>query len=168
MPGFEMERELGRGGMGVVYRARQMPLNRVVALKMILSGDHAGAEAKTRFLVEAEAIAKVQHPGIVQVYEFGTHQGNPFFALEFVEGGSLDQRLRQGPLPAKEAAGLVAQLADAMQAAHAQGIIHRDLKPANILLPIDDRRLKSEKAADAISPQSAIGNRPFRRSPTSV
>ena len=134
IPGFVLEKELGRGGMGVVYRARQMPLNRPVALKMILAGDHASADAKSRFLAEAEAIAKLRHPGIVQVHEFGTHQGNPYFALEFIDGGSLDKALLQGPLLPPDAARLVAQLAEAMHAAHTAGIIHRDLKPANVLL----------------------------------
>ena len=134
IPGFVLEKELGRGGMGVVYRARQMPLNRPVALKMILSGDHASAAAKTRFLAEAEAIARLHHPGIVQVHEFGTHQGNPYFALEFLDGGSLDRVLVKGPLLPPDAARLVAQLADAMHAAHQAGIVHRDLKPANVLL----------------------------------
>jgi eukaryotic-like serine/threonine-protein kinase len=134
VPGYEILSVLGRGGMGVVYKARQERLNRLVALKMILAGDHTSAEAKVRFLAEAEAIAKVQHPGIVQVYELGTHQGHPYFALEYVEGGSLDKLLAAGPLLPTVAAALVMKLADAVQAAHAQGIVHRDLKPANVLL----------------------------------
>ena len=136
IPGFLLEKELGRGGMGVVYRARQVPLNRTVALKMILAGDHASADAKSRFLAEAEAIAKLHHPGIVQVHEFGTHQGHPYFALEFLDGGSLDRVLAKGPLLPPDAARLVAQLADAMHAAHQAGIVHRDLKPANVLLSL--------------------------------
>jgi eukaryotic-like serine/threonine-protein kinase len=147
VPGFVLEKELGRGGMGVVYRARQMPLNRTVALKMILAGDHASTEAKTRFLAEAEAIAKLRHPGIVQVHEYGTHQGHPYFALEFLDGGSLDRVLAQGPLVPPDAARLVAQLADAMQAAHQAGIIHRDLKPANVLLAFS--RAPQARATDS-------------------
>jgi WD40 repeat protein len=132
--GFDLVRELGRGGMGVVYEARQIKLNRTVALKMILAGGHAGAAGLERFRTEAEAIARLQHPNIVQIYEVGEHDGLPFFALEFCGGGSLARRLAGTPLPATSAAALVEKLARAMHAAHQQGIIHRDLKPANILL----------------------------------
>jgi serine/threonine-protein kinase len=137
VPGYEVLGELGRGGMGVVYRARQVALNRVVALKMVLSGGHAAAQERTRFLVEAEAIAAVKHPGIVGVYDFGTHDGLPFFSMEFCEGGSLAGKLAENPLPPREAARLVEQVARAVQAAHEQGIVHRDLKPGNILLGSD-------------------------------
>ncbi len=133
-PGYEIEGELGRGGMGVVYKARQEKLKRIVALKMILSGGHAGVDERMRFLAEAEAIAAIQHPGIVQIHEFGTHEGLPFFALEFCVGGSLASKLNGTPLPPRESAQLVEQIARAMQAAHERGIIHRDLKPANVLL----------------------------------
>src|SRR5439155_26912695 len=92
--GYVIEGELGRGGMGVVYRARQPGLNRVVALKMILHADHAGAEDRVRFLREAESMARVKHENIVQVYEVGEHEGKPFISLEYVEGGSLDARLK--------------------------------------------------------------------------
>jgi len=134
IPGYEVLGILGRGGMGVVYKARHQKLNRLVALKMILAGSHAGAADLARFQVEAEAIARLQHPNIVQVYEIGDHEGKPFFSLEFCNGGSLAQKLNGTPLPAQEAAALVQTLARAMQAAHDQNIIHRDLKPANILL----------------------------------
>ena len=137
VPGFRLLRELGRGGMGVVYLATQDGLNRQVALKMVLSGDHASATEKGRFLAEAEAVAAVRHPGVVQVFDFGTHDGRPFFALEYLPGGSLTDRLKGTPLPAKEAAALVEQIAHAVQAAHAVGVIHRDLKPANILFDAD-------------------------------
>jgi WD40 repeat protein len=120
--------------MGVVYKARQVSLNRLVALKMILAGGHAGAEERRRFLAEAEALAAIRHPGIIEVHDFGTHEGLPFFALEYCEGGSLADRLSGTPLPPREAAGIVAQLGRAVQAAHEQGIVHRDLKPANVLL----------------------------------
>jgi hypothetical protein len=133
-PGYEIIEELGRGGMGVVYRAVQKRLNRVVALKMVLSGGHATTQDRLRFLSEAEAIAAVKHPGIVQVFDFGTHEGLPFFSLEFCEGGSLAARLADNPLPARQAAQLVEQVARAVQAAHERGIVHRDLKSANVLL----------------------------------
>src|SRR5262245_23764581 len=108
--------------MGVVYKARQVKLNRVVALKMIRAGGHAGTEAWARFLAEAEAIAAIEHPGIVQVHEYGTHDGHAFFSLEFCPGGSLAGTLKDAPLPVREAAGLVEQVARAVQAAHERGI----------------------------------------------
>jgi serine/threonine protein kinase len=133
-PGYEVLGELGRGGMGVVYKARQTKLPRVVALKMILSGGHAGPDDLARFRTEAEAIARLQHPHIVQVHGVGEHEGRPFFSLEFCAGGSLEKKLSGTPVPPKEAARLVETLARAMQAAHEKGVIPRDLKPANVLL----------------------------------
>jgi WD40 repeat protein len=135
--GYEILGELGRGGMGVVYRARQTKLGRLVALKMILSGGHAGEADLTRFRTEAEAIARLQHPNIVQIHEVGEQGGLPFFSLEFCAGGSLEKKLAGTPLPPKEAAALVETLARAMDAAHQKGVIHRDLKPANVLLTED-------------------------------
>jgi len=132
--GYEILHELGRGGMGVVYQARQVALKRIVALKMILDAAHAGTEQRLRFRAEAEAIASLQHPNIVQIYDWGEQDGRPFFALEFIDGGSLDRRLGGTPLPPAEAAALIETLAHAMHAAHQRGIIHRDLKPANVLL----------------------------------
>jgi WD40 repeat protein len=132
--GYEILSTLGRGGMGVVYQARQTKLNRLVALKMILAGGHAGEADLARFATEAEAIARLQHPNIVQVYEVGAHEGRPFFSLEFCAGGSLDRKLGGTPLPPVEAARLVETLARAMHAAHQANVIHRDLKPANVLL----------------------------------
>jgi len=132
--GYEILGELGRGGMGVVYRARQVRLDRLCALKMILSGAHSADAEVARFLVEARAIARLQHPGIVQVFEVGEHDGRPYLALEYCPGGSLDAALARHPLPAREAAARVRALAEAVQAAHAAGVIHRDLKPANVLL----------------------------------
>jgi WD40 repeat protein len=123
--------------MGVVYLARQTRLNRTIALKMILGGGHAGAQDVLRFLGEAEAAAALQHPHIVQVHECGQHDGLPYFSLEYVAGGSLADRLRDGPLPPREAARLVEQLARAMAYAHGRGVVHRDLKPANVLLADD-------------------------------
>jgi hypothetical protein len=132
--GYEVLEELGRGGMGVVYRARHRKLGHEVALKMILAGGHASPEELARFHLEAAAVARLKHPGIVQLHEFGEHDGNPFFSLELLEGGSLDNKLEAGPLPAHAAAALVEKVARATQHAHAAGIIHRDLKPANVLL----------------------------------
>jgi predicted Ser/Thr protein kinase len=135
VPGFVLEGELGRGGMGVVYRARQVPLNRPVALKMVLSGAHADPKDRARFLTEAEAVAAVRHPHVVQVFEFGEHDGRPYFAMEYLDGGSLAGLLRsRGKLSPAEAATLVEQCARGVQAAHDLGIVHRDLKPGNVLL----------------------------------
>ena len=137
IPGYEVLEELGRGGMGVVYKARQQSLDRIVALKMILAASHAGSTATARFLHEAKTIALLKHPHVVQVYEFGSHEGKPFFSLEYLEGGSLADKLRGEPQPPAQAAQMVQTLAQAVQAAHEQGIVHRDLKPANVLLAAD-------------------------------
>jgi serine/threonine-protein kinase len=134
IPNFEILGELGRGGMGVVFRARQVALNREVALKMILAGGFARAEDRSRFLSEAQSVAALQHPGVVQVYEMGTHEDLPYLALEYCSGGNLVTKLAGTPLPPAEAADLVEQLARTMQVVHAAGIVHRDLKPANVLL----------------------------------
>jgi serine/threonine protein kinase len=134
IPGYEILDELGRGGMGVVYRARQEKVKRLVALKVIRDGALAGPQEKARFRIEAEAAARMRHPNIVHVYEVGEQQGRPYFAMELVEGGSLDQHLAGRAQPAAQAAELVRALALAVQHAHSQQVIHRDLKPANILL----------------------------------
>jgi WD40 repeat protein len=134
---FELLEEVGRGGMGVVYKARQVSLNRVVALKMILAGEHAGPAHRARFRTEAEAIARLEHANIVRIHEVGEHEGLPFLSLEFCPGGSLEKKLSGTPLPPEEGAALVERLAAAMHAAHQKGVIHRDLKPANILLGED-------------------------------
>src|SRR5262249_30346300 len=127
----------GHGAMGVVYKARQLKLNRVVALKMVLAGAHASQLQLARFATEAEAVARLQHPNIVQIYEIGEHDGLPFFSLEYADGGSVSQKIAGKPQPPREAAQTVEQLARAMAAAHAGNIIHRDLKPANVLLTKD-------------------------------
>src|SRR5262249_49136833 len=128
VPGFEVLEELGRGGMGVVYKARQAPLQRLVALKMILAGGAAGSGARERFRGEADAVARLQHPHIVQLYAAGEHDGLPFLALELVDGGSLARKLAGQPQPPSAAILLVETLARAVDAAHGRGIIHRDLK----------------------------------------
>jgi predicted Ser/Thr protein kinase len=137
VPGYEVLSELGRGAAGVVYRARQVALNRVVALKMVLAGSHAGPDERARFRAEAQAVAQLKHPNIVAVHDIGECDGLPFFSLEFVEGGSLERKLNRTAQRPAEAAALVETLARAMHVAHWQGIVHRDLKPANILLTPD-------------------------------
>ena len=131
---YEILEEIGRGGMGVVYRAVQVDLKRLVALKMILAGSSAGAREQARFLIEAEAVARLQHLNIVQIYEVGEQDGCLFLALELVDGLSLETKFAGRPRPPREAGQLVETLARAIHAAHQQGIIHRDLKPSNVLL----------------------------------
>lgn len=134
---YEILGVLGRGAMGVVYKARQPGLKRLVALKMILSGAHAHERELARFRSEAEAVAQLQHPNIVQIYEVGEDNGQPFFSLEYIEGVSLARKCNGAPLPPREAAELLLQLAHGIDYAHQKGIIHRDLKPANVLLATD-------------------------------
>jgi WD40 repeat protein/serine/threonine protein kinase len=131
---YEIERELGRGGMGVVYLARDRRLGRRVALKMLLAGAESSDTALGRLRAEADAVARLHHPNIVQIYEVGEHAGQPYLALEFVAGGSLRQYLDGTPQSAQAAAALLESVARAVDAAHGHGIVHRDLKPANILL----------------------------------
>jgi WD40 repeat protein len=131
---YDLLEEIGRGGMGVVYKARQVSLGRLVALKMILAGSHAGPEDLARFRAEAETVARLQHPNIVQIYEVGEQDGLPFLALEFIDGCSLDDQLRSTPQPARPSAQVAETLARAIHVAHQHGIVHRDLKPGNVLL----------------------------------
>jgi serine/threonine-protein kinase len=131
---YEILEPLGSGGMGKVYKARQVALKRLVALKMVLAGYHATRQELERFRAEAEAVAALQHPHIVQIYEIGEKDGCPYLALEYVDGGSLDQHLKRRPLPALQAARLVRTLAQAIHHAHQHNIVHRDLKPGNVLL----------------------------------
>ena len=132
--GYKILRVLGQGGMGIVYKARQRGLKRIVALKMISAAGHHAAADLARFRSEAVAVADLQHPNIVQIYEVGEDEGRPYFSLEYVSGGSLAKKIAGTPSPPREAAQLVKALADGMEYAHQRGIIHRDLKPANVLL----------------------------------
>src|SRR5262245_3383085 len=137
VPGYEVMAELGRGGMGIVYRARQLSLQREVALKVIRDGALAGAPQRARFRVEAEAAARMRHPNIVAVYDVGEHAGRPFFAMELIDGPSLEKHAAGRAQPPTEAAELVRTLAHAIQHAHDHNVVHRDLKPGNILLVSD-------------------------------
>jgi eukaryotic-like serine/threonine-protein kinase len=137
VPGHELLSRLGEGGMGVVYKARQVRLNRLVALKMIRGEGQAGEVRLNRFRIEAEAVARVRHPNIVQIYEIGDVDGLPYFSLEFLEGGGLDAKLAGTPRPGREAATMLAALCSAIEAAHQAQIIHRDLKPSNVVLAAD-------------------------------
>lgn len=134
---YDILAELGRGGMGVVYKAFDRKLGRLVALKVILSGGHASSTERQRFQFEVEAAARLQHPNIAQVYEVGENNGQPYMAMEYCAGGTLDAQLRDQPQPAREVAQMVATLADALHHAHEAGIVHRDIKPANVLLGAD-------------------------------
>jgi WD40 repeat protein len=137
VPGYEVLGELGRGGMGVVYQARDLRLGRPVALKVMLAGPHAAPEGRARFRAEAEAVARLQHPNVVQVFEAGEFQGQPYFTMELVRGESLARRLAGRPQSPRPAAALVEAVARAVHAAHEAGVVHRDLKPANVLLATD-------------------------------
>jgi WD40 repeat protein/tRNA A-37 threonylcarbamoyl transferase component Bud32 len=131
---YELLTEIARGGMGIVFKARQRKLNRIVALKMILAGQFAGENDVQRFHTEAESAAQLDHPGIVPIFEIGEHQGQHYFSMSYVEGESLADRVAKGPLPPRDAAALLQKISEAMAYAHGRGVIHRDLKPANILI----------------------------------
>jgi hypothetical protein len=135
VPGFEIESTLGRGGMGVVYKAKQLGLNRTVALKMLIAGPFADPSLRARFLLEAESVAALEHPHIIRVYAFGERAGHPYLVMEFLPGGTLADRIKKiGPLPSKEATALLVKLAEAVAHAHSRGVVHRDIKPLNVLL----------------------------------
>jgi eukaryotic-like serine/threonine-protein kinase len=161
--GFEILGKLGHGGMGIVYKARQLDLQRTVAIKMILAGVHAQEQSLARFRAEAEAVAQLQHPNIVQIYAVGEAAGLPYFSLEFVEGGTLAQQLSGTPLPPRRAAQLVEVLARAVHYAHVRGIVHRDLKPANVLLTLEgapkiaDFGLAKRRGSDPAVPSTLGG-----------
>jgi serine/threonine protein kinase/tetratricopeptide (TPR) repeat protein len=166
IPGYEILWELGRGGMGVVYKARQVALDRAVAIKWILAGTGATQQDVTRFRQEAEAVASLQHANIVQVYDVGQVQGRPYIVLEFVDGGTLARKLGDKPLPPRQAAQYVQTLARAVQAVHQRGILHRDLKPGNVLMAADGtpkitdfglaKRFESQAAGDGGHGASAL------------
>jgi serine/threonine protein kinase/formylglycine-generating enzyme required for sulfatase activity len=154
IPNYEILEQLGVGGMGVVYKARELSvLGRIVAIKMIRAGAHARPDDVTRFLTEAEAAARLEHPNIVRIYEIGKHNSQPYFSLEFVDGGSLDRKLAGKPQSATVAAQLVEVLARAMHVVHEHGIVHRDLKPSNVLLARSDRHrgLSLDQGPDEVS-----------------
>jgi serine/threonine protein kinase len=136
---YELIEEIARGGMGVVWKARQVSLNRIVALKMILAGKFAGEDEVKRFRLEAEAAANLQHPNIVAIHEVGEHQGQHYFSMDYVEGQNLAELVRKAPLPATKAAQYIKNIAEAVQYAHQRGILHRDLKPSNVLVDTEGR-----------------------------
>ena len=131
---FELLEELGRGGMGVVYKAWQKNLGRMVALKMVLRGGHARPEEMARFQAEAKAIALLEHPNIVPVHEAGIFEEQPYFSMRFVEGQTLATILTQGPIKPRDAASLIAKITRAVHHAHERGVLHRDLKPSNVII----------------------------------
>jgi len=133
---YELLEEIGRGGMGIVYRAVQKSLQRVVAVKMLLRLDLASPADLTRFRSEAEAAAQLDHPGIVSIFEVGEYQGHPFYSMRYIEGTTLSKRLQVGPIPPREGAQILLRVAEAVQAAHTRGVLHRDLKPSNILIDL--------------------------------
>ncbi len=137
VPDYEIVATLGSGGMGVVFQARHFRLNRVVALKMVLAGDCAGPRERLRFQQEAEAVAALRHPNVVQIYEVGEADGRPYFTMEYLDGGSLSQKIAGTPQPANFSASLLQSLAEAVASAHHAGIVHRDLKPSNVLLTVN-------------------------------
>jgi WD40 repeat protein len=154
--GYDLLAEVGRGGSAVVYRARHRDLGRIVALKMILAGAHASANVRARFRAEAEAVARLQHPNIVQIFEVGERDGCPYLALEYVAGGTLAQHLQGMPLPARRAGELTETLARTVHHAHENGVVHRDLKPANVLLHMADGGLRIDGESAICNLQSAV------------
>src|SRR5262249_47957380 len=162
--GYEIIEVLGRGGMGIVYKARQTKLRRLVALKMIIASDQPSPRQLARFRTEAEAVARLQHPNIIQIHDVGEIEGHPFYSMEYMEGGSLGKRFRGGTQSPRQAAQIVQILAEAIHYAHQNQIIHRDLKPGNILLT---RAPRSRSSDDSHTPSSQ-SNGSGSVSPTSV
>jgi outer membrane protein assembly factor BamB/tRNA A-37 threonylcarbamoyl transferase component Bud32 len=136
---YEVLGEISRGGVGIIYKARQKGLNRIVALKVLQGGQFASAEQVTRFLHEAQAAAKLQHSNIVPIHDFGSHDGQHYFTMDFIEGESVADMMARGPIQPREALDIVRQVAEALQYAHENGVIHRDIKPGNILLDSSGR-----------------------------
>lgn len=134
---YELLEEIARGGMGIVYKAKQSTLKRVVALKMILAGQLAGDEDIKRFRTEAEAAARLDHPNIVPIFEIGEHEEQHYFSMAYVDGQNLARRISQGPLPIAEAVELMKKVSQAVGYAHVEGVVHRDLRPANVLIDAD-------------------------------
>jgi hypothetical protein len=153
VPGYELLGEVGRGGMGVVYKARQTGLHRLVAVKMLRAGVEAGPDELARFRTEAEAVARLHHPNIVQIFEVGEADGRPFLSLEFVDGCGLHGYLAGTPQPPQAAAALVEVLARAMAVAHQHGIVHRDLKPSNILLGSSEPGTEDNRGPSCLFPK---------------
>ena len=170
---YELLEEIGRGGMGVVYRALHLPLAREVAIKMISPERLISPEERRRFFVEAESTARLSHPNIVPVYEVGELEGRPYFSMQFVRGQTLMQRIAHGPMPQRRAAQILAPVCRAIAYAHAQGIIHRDIKPSNILLDLDGRPKLTDfglaklmnSESDALTRTGAIVGTPTYMSP---
>ncbi len=157
---YDIVEEIARGGMGVVYLARQRLLRRVVALKVLRSGDNASLEERERLLREAKAAAGLTHPNIVPIHEFSVHQGQPYFTMDFIEGQPLDRLLEKGPVNVREAVTVIEAVARAISFAHARGIIHRDLKPANIIIDTEGRPMITDFGlAVELSPEDGEGRR---------
>ncbi|MBI2946626.1 MAG: serine/threonine protein kinase, partial [Verrucomicrobia bacterium] len=164
---YELLEEIARGGMGIVYKARQKSLNRIVALKLLLFGELSNEAFIQRFRVEAQAAASLKHPNIVAVYEIDQEAGQHYFSMEYVEGQNLAQLVRDKPLPAKKAAAYVKTIAEAIDSAHEKGILHRDLKPSNVLIDAEDRVRVTDFGLAKRMPESRVEGRASRASDTS-
>ena len=172
---YDILGEVGRGGMGLVYEARQSSLNRRVALKVLLRGAMATDADLARFCAEAEAAARLDHPNIVPVLEVGSHEGRPFFTMRLVEGTTLSERLRDGPLPPREAVRILLDVCRAVHHAHGSGVLHRDLKPSNILIDqkgtayVTDfglaKRIEGTEHAESLTQSGAIVGTPAYMAP---